>query len=337
MNIIENFSLNQRNTFGLSSIATNYACVLSADDLLSPQLEYYQDVFILGGGSNVILPPRLNQLTLSIEIKGIHIEEDNDNHTIVSAGAGEIWHDFVVGMIESGIYGLENLALIPGKVGAAPIQNIGAYGVEQEKFFYKTEVFDRVNRELLVLYKNECNFAYRDSVFKKNPDRYVILKVYYLFPKQWEPVISYKDIENKIASDKNFTVNPENLLKLIVEIRRRKLPSPEITGNAGSFFKNPIISKQDYLLLKEKYPDIPAFEDSENYKLSAAKLIELAGWKGKKLKENSGISVSPNHSLVLINTGNGTYSEIIELSERIIEDVFDKFKVKLEREVNIIK
>ena len=337
MKIFENFSLKEKNTFGLNSTARKYVVIDSAEELsFVRNMIVLNKVLILGGGSNVVLPEFFDGTVIEIDIKQISIIEENDDFTLVKVGAGEIWHNFVSKLIDMGIFGFENLALIPGKVGAAPIQNIGAYGIEQNKYFQSVDVFDLKTGETRQMTLDECRFGYRTSYFKQNKHKLVISSVTYKFPKKWTPHTDYKDIRDRIQNLNNFEVSPKSIFNLVTEIRQSKLPDPKIIGNAGSFFKNPIISENIYNDLVSLHPDLSGFRDGENYKLSAAKLIEKAGWKGRKLNPYSGISVSPNHSLVIINTGNGKYSEIIELSTAIIEDVQSKFGVILEREVNIV-
>lgn len=337
MKIFENYQLRDKNTFGLSSIANRLVVIESINDLyeVAPVLQN-QKYLVLGGGSNIVLPAIYDGIILEINIKGIEVTNLEKDCVTVKSGAGEIWHDFVQYLIEKSYCGFENLALIPGKVGAAPIQNIGAYGVEQNKYFDKVEVFDLKSQQLLELDKAACNFGYRSSYFKQNKHNLVIIAVYYKFPLQWSPVIDYKDIRDKIEADPEFDLNPQNIFRLVSTIRSKKLPDPKITGNAGSFFKNPIVDDETYQLLQKSIGNISGYKESNGYKISAAMLIEKAGWKGNKLKETSNISVSPFHSLVLINNGSGTYDEIIELSHCIIGDVLKKYGVLLEREVNII-
>ncbi len=337
MKIFDNYQLRDKNTFGLNSIANRFAVIDTISDLyeIAPTLQN-QKYLVLGGGSNIVLPEFYDGTVIEINIKGIEVTKLEQGYATVKVGAGEVWHDFVASLIERGYWGFENLALIPGKVGAAPIQNIGAYGVEQNKYFEKVEVFDLKSLEISELDNAACNFGYRSSYFKHNEHNLVITAVYYKFPLEWSPVIDYKDIREKIESDATFDCNPQNIFNLVSDIRSKKLPDPMITGNAGSFFKNPIVDDETYQSLQKCLGNITGYKEEKGYKLSAAMLIEKAGWKGKKSKETSNISVSPFHSLVLINNGNGTYEDIIELSQSIIDDVRSKYGVLLEREVNII-
>jgi UDP-N-acetylmuramate dehydrogenase len=337
MKIFYDYQLREKNTFGLNSIAKRFISISSIDDLheIAPTI-LNQKYLILGGGSNIVLPDYFDGTVLELNIKHNEVFHLDNDYVTIKAGAGESWHYFVESLVKRGYGGFENLALIPGKVGAAPIQNIGAYGVEQNKFLDKVEVFDLKSCQVFELDNITCNFGYRTSYFKQNKHNFVVTAVYYKFPLNWKPVLDYKDIREKIENDFDFVCNPENIFNLVCQIRRNKLPDPSITGNAGSFFKNPIVSEGTYQLLQNKIGPIHGFKESDGYKISAAILIEKSGWKRKKISESSGISVSPSHSLVIINNGTGKYEEIIELSQSIIDDISDKYGVVLEREVNII-
>jgi UDP-N-acetylmuramate dehydrogenase len=337
MQIIENYPLEKKNTFGLKCTAKFYLNVDSIEILEEFSKMNVTKFLILGGGSNLVLPEYYDGYILDINIKGYKVSEDDDYIT-VAIGAGEIWHDTIQRLINDDIYGFENLALIPGKVGAAPVQNIGAYGIEQEKYFNYLEVFDISTGKMKVLNKQECKFGYRDSIFKQNCNKnQIITKVIYKFPKNWNLTLNYKDIQDYLISNNISDVTPKLIFNAICNIRSNKLPDPMVLGNAGSFFKNPVVSKEFYDVFISKFPNLRGFLENNNYKLSAAKLIETAGWKGKKLNESSSIMVSDKHSLVIINLGNGLQKDIIKLSDNIIEDIFNKFSIRLEREVNIVK
>jgi UDP-N-acetylmuramate dehydrogenase len=335
--LIPNYSLKHNNTFGIDCIARYYLSLVDSFETQNINFSNYNKILILGGGSNVVLPDYFDGLVIENNIFGFEIIEDNSEFSTVKVGGGENWDGFVRQLISNNIFGFENLALIPGKVGAAPIQNIGAYGIEQEKYFYKVEIFDLVQLKEITLYKKDCNFGYRDSIFKNEyKNNFIINNVYYKFPKHWQPNIEYADIKNEIAKNINFEINPQNIYDLVCQIRKRKLPDPAVTGNAGSFFKNPLVDEISYNNLISNYPDLKGYITENGYKLSAGKLIEKSGWKGKKISENSKASVSPIHSLVIIAEIGVTKKEIMELSQAIIDEVFDKFNVLLEREVNII-
>ncbi len=335
--IIQNFSLKSKNTFGINCIAENYFSLENIENLKNIDFSKFEKIFILGGGSNIVLPQNYEGLIIENNIKGFEILEDNPAFSLVKVGAGENWDNFIKILLKNKIYGLENLALIPGKVGAAPIQNIGAYGLEQEKYFEKADIYDFKLDKLYTIHKNECNFGYRDSIFKNElKNRIIILYVYYKFSKKWIPNIDYADIIKAISENTNIEINPYNIYELVCQIRKRKLPDPLITANAGSFFKNPIIDDVSYNKLISEYPDLTGFKVQNGYKLSAAKLIDKAGWKGKKLIEKSKALVSSNHSLVIIGESGVNQREILELSQAIIDDILNKYNVALEREVNII-
>lgn len=337
MRLFKNYELTNLNTFGLKSIASEFIIISSDDDFFKIIEHPLKKYFVLGGGSNVVLPEFYDGTVISISKNDFEIVCESENDFLVKSGAGNNWHNFVTRLIDNGIYGFENLALIPGNVGAAPIQNIGAYGIEQNKYFYSLKAFDLLNGENITMNADDCKFGYRNSYFKQKGKHLLISEVYYKFPKKWNPEIEYSDIKNYISNSENFEITPKSIFEAIVKIRTKKLPDPTILGNAGSFFKNPVIVEDAHNELIAKHPDLKGFPDSGNiYKISAAKLIEKAGWKGNKLNSNDGISVSPAHSLVLINTGGGTYQQIIELSSAIIDDILQKFGISLEREVNII-
>ncbi|MBX3045277.1 MAG: UDP-N-acetylmuramate dehydrogenase [Candidatus Kapabacteria bacterium] len=336
MQIFENYSLKKKNSFGLNSIAKRYIAIESRDDFT--KLRDYIDIdnyILLGGGSNVVLPEFIDGTVVEILIDEISYTENSDSSRIIKVDAGVVWDIFVRKSIEIGAYGFENLAAIPGKVGAAPIQNIGAYGIEQAKYFESLEAFDLKTGVVINMVNNDCEFAYRNSFFKKNKHDLIITSVTYKFA-DWKPVVNYKDVTEELKNYNSGEISPHLIYELITKIRSRKLPNPEIEGNAGSFFKNPVLPVSEYHSLIASYPDLTGNPDGENIKISAAKLIEKAEWKGKGLNDDSRIIVSPRHSLVLINLGGGTYKEIFDLSAAIIEDVKNKFGISLEREVNII-
>lgn len=332
-----NYSLKNKNTFGIESTAEVYLNVKKVWNLIRPNYSTYHHQLILGGGSNIVLPERFDGIVFRVNITGAKIVKETANYRIVRVGAGASWHKFVESLIEAGVYGLENLALIPGRVGAAPIQNIGAYGIEQEKYFYSAEIVDLAKRRRFFMDKEEFSFGYRNSFFKQEmKSGYVITHIHYKFPLKWEPNTEYKDIRDAIANTENFELTPKNIFNLVCDIRNKKLPNPKETGNAGSFFKNPIVSKEFYQKLIQTYPDLTGYPDKDGMKISAAKIIEKAGWKGRKLNENSQAGISEKHSLVIINLGNATYSDIFELSEAVINDIYQKSGIRLEREVNMI-
>jgi len=267
-----------------------------------------------------------------INFRGINIIEKDKDCTKICVAAGEVWHTFLEYCLRSKLYGLENLALIPGKCGAAPIQNIGAYGVEQSDFLDSVIAYDILAKKEVVFTNKECNFAYRYSIFKTNKNL-IITDIIYKLKHHFEPNLKYKDL-HLFSEDDNLSA--EKLFNTICEIRKNKIPYPEEVGNAGSFFKNPTVDEGKANQLKSIYPDMPVFENAGLYKLSAGWLIEHSGNKGKKFSANSDAMVSDKHSLILINNGNARGIELKELSEYIINSVNNKYGILLEREVNII-
>jgi UDP-N-acetylmuramate dehydrogenase len=334
----KNIALENFNTFAINAIAPSLLVIESESDLM----ELFENAFfekseflILGGGSNVVFVDDIvKSPVLKIEIKGLKFEEFDSSKT-VTAGAGENWHEFLEYCINNQAYGMENLALIPGTVGAAPIQNIGAYGVEQESCFESLRAFDVKSGKFITFAHDDCQFAYRDSFFKRNKNRYIITSVKYRLSQDFSPNISYKDLSDRFEGIQLNDITPIELFEAICDIRRRKIPYPENTPNAGSFFKNPEISLESYDLLKSEFPEIGGFINGDRVKIHAGKLIDLAGFKGYKMAD-SGTGVSEKHALVLVNYGRAKGRDVFELSELIIESVNAKFGIKLEREVNLV-
>lgn len=334
MIISENKQLKTYNTFGISAIAGRIFEIECNDDLIQLFKEFSaEDFIILGGGSNILLTKEFYKNVIYINIQGIDISERNLNSTVVKVAAGTEWDDFLKFNLNNNIYGFENLALIPGKAGAAPIQNIGAYGVEQKDYFFKLTAYLTDENKFVELSQEECQFSYRNSIFKNElKGKVIITDVYYKLLNEFQPNLDYKDLS--VFKSKN--IEAIELFDKVCEIRKAKLPYPDEAGNAGSFFKNPVIEYDKYISLKEEFPDINVFHFNDKFKLSAGWLIENAGYKGKKLRDNSDAMVYKNHALIIVNMGSATGSEILELSEEIIHAVNNKFGVILEREVNIV-
>ncbi|MFV9473839.1 UDP-N-acetylmuramate dehydrogenase [Advenella sp. RU8] len=331
MDFIQQKDLSRLNTLGLKSLARNYISLCNKKDLtgisglLKPGVPY----FILGGGSNVVLSEQVDQIVVHNQLKGICLVRESDTDWLVEAAAGEIWHDFVVYCTQQGWYGLENLALIPGTVGAAPVQNIGAYGVEVKDRLDSVVAYDPLTQTERIFNNEQCRFAYRDSIFKHEDGKgLIITAVRFRLPKQWVPVLSYPDLQQYEGLQSGLAA--QAVLDAVCEIRRRKLPDPKVTGNAGSFFKNPIVSAQHYWQLKEQFPGIVAYEQPNNsYKLAAGWMIDQCGWKGRQLG-NAGVHA--RQALVIINTGNACAADIIAIAKAIAGDVRQKFGVSLEPE-----
>lgn len=334
MKILNNVNLKNFNTFHLNSIAKNFFQIDESKDFFELESLFSEgNYFILGGGSNILLSKEIYENVISINTKGIEITYETEYFADVTVAAGEDWHHFLEYLLKNKLYGLENLALIPGKCGAAPIQNIGAYGVEQEQYFLKATVYDPNNNIFFEIDKEQCRFNYRYSIFKtKEFKKLIINDVSYRLNKEFSPNLNYNELKKLNRND----LTPEYLFNYISDIRKAKIPYPEEVGNAGSFFKNPFITKDILDELLKRYPDIPHYIFNNGYKLSAGWLIEKSGLKGKALNDNSDAQVSNRHSLILINKGNAKGEELVKLSELIIENVYKIFDIKLEREVNLI-
>ncbi|HRP01365.1 MAG TPA: UDP-N-acetylmuramate dehydrogenase [Candidatus Kapabacteria bacterium] len=334
MIIKNNVNLRDYNTLHIETYAENFYGVENNSDLLELfNIIKDKNYILLGGGSNTLFSKAKYNNVIYIDTKGIEIVEENDNFVDIRVAAGEEWHSFLLYLLKNKLYGLENLALIPGKCGAAPIQNIGAYGIEQEKCFLKAELFDLDSREYTEIYKDDCNFGYRSSIFKTNEfKKYIISNVVYRLERKFNPNLHYNELKKLDASN----LIAETLFNYICQIRKSKIPYPDEVGTAGSFFKNPIIDKEKLELLQREHPNIPHYAFNTNYKLSAAWLIESCGMKGKRLNDISDASISPRHSLVITNLGKANGNELLELSMLVIERVYLAFAVKLEAEVNIV-
>lgn len=338
MNIEYQKSLKKHNTFRIDVKAKKFISINSEEDLYEAlTLCKDENIFILSGGSNMLLTRDINKTVFHISISGISISEQTDNTVLVSANAGENWHDFVQFCIDKGYGGLENLSLIPGYVGSAPIQNIGAYGVELKDNFVSCEAIHIHTREKRIFTKLDCNFGYRNSVFKNElKGTYIITKVTFeLTTNQHFLNTSYGAIEQALK-DKNCTKPTiKDIAETVIAIRKSKLPDPEEIGNSGSFFKNPVISSAAFTVLQDTYPNIPSYKiDEEHIKVPAGWLIEQSGFKGKRWGD---AGVHSKQALVLVNHNNATGKEILELSLKIKETIQQKFGISLETEVNIIK
>ena len=332
---LSNLSLESRNTFGLPAIAELAYDITSPDQLpglMADILNQGGAWRVLGGGSNVVLPNTLSGTTLLMSIFGKEIIDSNDHFTAVAVGAGENWHDFVAWTLEHNLPGLENLALIPGTVGAAPIQNIGAYGAEVADYLACVEVFDCKVQTFVTLSKTDCQFAYRDSYFKKNPGRFIVTKVVFRLPKQWQARVHYADLAKQFSEQSS--PSPEEIFLAVCKIRTHKLPDPKVIGNAGSFFQNPIVPNEQYETLLHKYPGLASYPDAAGKrKLAAGWLIDQCGFKGQRM---GNVGVYENQALVLVNHGNGTAQDILGLAKCIQEKVKKEFGVHLEIEPNIL-
>ena len=337
MTIQNNISLKSYNTFQIDAVAKKFATFSSADELqeLLQQTAIEKNRLILGGGSNILFTNDFDGIVLMNEIKGIDVIREDADHVYIRVGAGENWHRFVLHCINLGLGGLENLSLIPGNVGASPMQNIGAYGVEIKEVFESLSAFHIKDRKVVNFSVNDCEFEYRDSVFKhKYKDEFVILDVIYRLNKKPTFNTSYGAVEEELGKMGVRDLTISAISQAVINIRSSKLPDPEVIGNAGSFFKNPQVPKDELLRLRASFPAIPSYPVDEKFiKLPAAWLIDQCGWKGFR-RGDAGCHAK--QALVLVNYGNATGNEVYSLSEDILQSVQKKFGITLEREVNII-
>ena len=332
---LSNVSLESRNTFGLPAIAELAYDITSPDQLpglMADILNQGGAWRVLGGGSNVVLPNTLSGTTLLMSIFGKEIIDSNDHFTAVAVGAGENWHDFVAWTLEHNLPGLENLALIPGTVGAAPIQNIGAYGAEVADYLACVEVFDCKVQTFVTLSKTDCQFAYRDSYFKKNPGRYIVTKVVFSIPKAWVPGLTYADLKKQFSG--HSSPSAQEIFAAVCNIRQTKLPDPKVIGNAGSFFQNPIIGTTQYEMLLAQHSSLVSYPNvAGTRKLAAGWLIDQCGFKGYR---SGPAGVYEKQALVLVNHGGATACDILELASTIQAKVKERFGVELQIEPNIL-
>jgi UDP-N-acetylmuramate dehydrogenase len=335
--IQHNVSLQPYNTFGIDVPAAGFARFSSVEELETVLNENNSrlPLMILGGGSNVLLTRPVQALVLKNEISGFERVNENEDTVDVRVGAGEEWHGFVRYCVENGWGGVENLSLIPGSVGASPMQNIGAYGAEIKDCFVSLEAFHIQRREIHTFTKEDCAFGYRESVFKRElKGQYVITSVTYRLLKK--PVFNtgYGAIQSELDTMGVKELSVDAISRAVMNIRTSKLPNPKELGNAGSFFKNPVVSKESLDAILTKYPDAPHYpQEDGTEKLAAGWLIEQAGWKGKRV---GNCGVHTRQALVLVNYGGATGQEIYALSQAILDAVYEQFNVQLEREVNII-
>jgi UDP-N-acetylmuramate dehydrogenase len=337
MEILNNFSLKNYNTFGIEAKAEQFVAVHSVPELKSIlEQNKNQKKFVLGGGSNMLLTKNIEALVIHIDLKGKKILKEDADYVWVESQAGENWHEFVLWTIEQNFGGLENMSLIPGNVGTTPVQNIGAYGTEIKDTFVSCEAINIENQEMRTFTKEECHFGYRESIFKNEvKDQYIIVSVVYKLTKQNHKInTSYGDITAELAKNNITTPTLKDVSNAVIAIRKSKLPDPAELGNSGSFFKNPILLKTDFEPIHQNFPEMRFFDISETeVKVPAGWLIEQAGLKGKRFGD-AGIHI--NQALVLVNYGGATGQEILDVSKTVQETVFNKFGIHIEAEVNII-
>lgn len=338
MNLLENVSLKAHNTFGIEAKAKAFveiSHVSQLQELYHDPAYSFDKKLIIGGGSNILLTGDFEGIVAKILLKGIEIVKENSQHVWLKAAAGETWHDLVMFTVANGWGGIENLSLIPGSVGAAPMQNIGAYGVELKDSFYELEALNIISNEIHVFDNNDCQFGYRESIFKHEAKgNYVILSVTLKLSKKPKLHIAYGAIKDTLAEMKPEKVDIRAVSDAVISIRQSKLPNPKEIGNAGSFFKNPEVPLEQFENIKSKYAEVPSYPiDDHHVKIPAGWLIEKAGWKGYR---EGDIGVHAKQALVLVNYGNAKGKQIKNLAEIIQKDIHEKFGIKLQMEVNII-
>jgi UDP-N-acetylmuramate dehydrogenase len=338
MKIFTKVPLEKFNTFNIKVDADYFAEVASISDL-SEVSEFISDnklpYLILGGGSNILFTQNYKGLVIKISLQGIDILKEDEHHVYVKAGAGVVWDDFVEYCVGQNWGGLENLSLIPGSIGASPVQNIGAYGVEMKDHFFELEFYNFEKKEIEKFYFEDCYFGYRNSIFKNElKGKGIVLNVTYKLDKHPQFKTEYGSIQNELDKMDAKDHCLKTLRDVVISIRRSKLPEPEEIPNAGSFFKNPVIDEKQFKNLKNSFPEIVFYKQGDGFvKLAAGWLIDQCGWKGKSIGR---AGVHKNQALVLVNLGNAAGSEIYTLSEKIKRSVMDKFGVELEREVNVL-
>ncbi len=340
MKILKNISLKPFNTFGIDVLARTMLEVHDTEELKEAlayeQGNVFAQPFIIGGGSNILLMNNIARPVIRMSISGIEEVNETEEHVFLKVGAGVNWHEFVMHCINKNLAGVENLALIPGSVGASPMQNIGAYGVEVRDVLHELSAVQVMDGEEVIFSKEDCKLGYRESVFKNVlKDQFVITDVTYRLNKYPVFNTSYGAIRNELESMDEGTLTVASVAKAVMNIRRSKLPDPAIIGNAGSFFKNPQVTSEKYDSLLKDFPDLPAYDlNNGHFKLAAGWLIEECGWKGRR---EGDAGCHEKQALVLVNYGNATGKEILALCEKIRESVFEKFGVELEKEVNVIE
>lgn len=337
MQIMRNFSLKKFNSFGIDVRADKFISIQEIDDLRKIlRKSYASELFILGGGSNMLLTEDIHKTVVHIALKGKKIISETEDEVIVEAKAGENWHEFTLWTLNQNFGGLENLSLIPGNVGTSPIQNIGAYGVELKDTFQSCYALNVQTLEEKEFSKYECEFGYRNSVFKNQvKDQYIITSVRFRLTKRNHKLhIDYGSIKAQLQHDNISEPTIQDISKAVISIRKSKLPDPNKIGNSGSFFKNPVIDAKSFEKLQKQYENIPSFHISDNeVKVPAGWLIDQAGLKGYR---DGDAGVHKNQALVLVNYGNASGEDILMLSRKVQDTVLSKFGVQLEAEVNII-
>jgi len=338
MRLLRDHSLKNLNTFGVDIKTKLFAEIFAEDELikiLSDKKVKNEKKIVIGGGSNILFTKNYDGIVLKVSSPGINVIEEIDEKVTIEAGAGVIWDDLVKFCVDRNYFGIENLTLIPGTVGAAPIQNIGAYGQELADTFVSLNCVAIQYGEKKTFVNEDCKFSYRTSIFKQElKDQVIITSVKFKLSKSFKPVTTYKALIDYLSEKGNVHPTANEIRKAVAEIRMSKLPDPAKIGNAGSFFKNPEVNTEILEKLKLKFPDIKSFpSENDKIKISAGWLIEKCGWKSKRIRD---VGTFPDHALVICNYGNAAGAEILEFAMRIKEEVANKFGILLQEEVNIL-
>lgn len=345
MQILENYDLTKLNTFGVKAKAKLFSEIYSEEDieeLFSKEEFKKNERLFIGGGSNILFTKDFDGIVILNKLKGIEIIKEEENDVYIKAMGGESWHDLVMFAVERGYWGIENMALIPGTVGATPVQNIGAYGVEIKDIFFNLEAYEiesgdpstTLGTRKKIFSKEECEFGYRDSVFKnKFKGKYFISAITLKLNKKENFNINYKALQQYFEKNNLIAKNSKDVSEAVINIRQSKLPDPKDLGSAGSFFKNVYVDEKKFQELKEKYPEMPIFEEGELKKIPAGWLVEACGWKGKRV---GNVGVYEHQALVIVNYGEATGEEIKNLALNIIDSVKQKFDLELTPEVNFV-
>lgn len=329
MHVQQQVQLKHLNTLNLNAIASHYIEINDSNDVVDALAFAEQkalNVLVLSGGSNVLLPQHIHALVLHLNIQGIDVIDEDERNVTVQVGAGQVWHDFVLHSTKQNWFGLQNLALIPGLVGASPVQNIGAYGVEAGEFIESVQVYDRELKQFSSIVAADCHFSYRHSIFKDHPNRYIIVAVTFKLLKQPDLKLNYGDLKQAVGD----VLTAENLQNQVIHIRQSKLPDPKEFPNVGSFFKNPIVTQSDFDKIAQQFPNIPHYlQPNSNVKVAAGWLIDQTGWKGKQL---GSVGMFHKQALVLVNYADATLNDVRNTYQAVQSDVKQKFSIRLEPE-----
>jgi len=329
MHVQQQVQLKALNTLNLNAIASHYIEIHHSNDVVDALAFAEQqslNVLVLSGGSNVLLPKHIDALVLHLNIQGVDVIAEDERSVTVQVGAGQVWHDFVLYSTQQNWFGLQNLALIPGLVGASPVQNIGAYGVEVGEFIDSVQVYDRELKQFSSILAQDCHFSYRHSIFKDHPNRYIIVAVTFKLLKQPDLKLNYGDLKQAVGD----LLTAENLQNQVIHIRQSKLPDPKEFPNVGSFFKNPIVTQSDFDKIAQQFPNIPHYpQQNTNVKVAAGWLIDQTGWKGKQL---GSVGMFHKQALVLVNYADATLNDVRNTYQAVQSDVKQKFSIRLEPE-----